>query len=120
MIVGTLLVGIGVLGIVLPLLPTTVFFLMAAACYARGSERFYVWLLTNRMFGEYIRDWRNDKGIPYRTKIWITVVLVGTLGTTGFFFVPIFYVQLLLATIGLGVSFYIWRLPTKQALATES
>jgi hypothetical protein len=119
-VLGSLFVGLGFLGILLPLLPTTPFFLLAAACYARGSERFYVWLLTNRMFGESIRDWRDNKGIPYRTKVWITVVLLGTLGATGFFFVPVVPVQILLAAVGIGVSYYIWRLPTKRVLAQEN
>jgi uncharacterized membrane protein YbaN (DUF454 family) len=68
-VAGTLSVGLGVLGIFLPLLPTTPFLLIAAACYAKSSERFYNWLLGNKWFGNYIKDYREKKGIPRKVKI---------------------------------------------------
>ncbi len=55
-VVGSLLVGIGVLGIFLPLLPSTVFFLMAAGCYGKSSPSAYHWLTTNRFFGRHLKD----------------------------------------------------------------
>ena len=61
--VGSLSVLLGILGIFLPLLPTTPFLLLAALCYSRSSERFYQWLVTNRWFGEYIRNYREGRGI---------------------------------------------------------
>lgn len=112
---GSICVGLGVMGIVLPILPTTPFLLLAAACYANSSERFYVWLLTNRLFGQYIRDWREKKGLSIGTKLWVIFVLVVTMGISIVFFVPILAVKLLLASIGLGITIYIWRLPTKKA-----
>ena len=102
------------MGIVLPILPTTPFLLLAAVCYARSSERFYVWLLTNRFFGEYIRDWRENRGLTVGTKVWVISVLFVTIGISAFVFVPLVPVQILLFTIGLGVSVYIWRLPVKR------
>ena len=118
-VLGTIALGLGIVGIFLPLLPTTPLLLLAAACYARGSERFYVWLLTNRLFGQYIRDWRENKGIPFRTKVWILLVLFLTLGITGLLFAPLLEVQLILASVGFGVTWYILRLPTKRPLAQE-
>ncbi|MFH0931814.1 MAG: YbaN family protein, partial [Candidatus Zixiibacteriota bacterium] len=67
-ITGTFFVGLGVLGIFLPLLPTTPFLLLAAACYARSSKRFYNWLLNNRWFGSYIKDYKEGKGVPSKVK----------------------------------------------------
>lgn len=110
---GGICVGLGVLGVVLPLLPTTPFLLLAAACYAHSSERFYVWLLTNRIFGQYIRDWRDNRGIPLATKIWVIAIMLATMAATAIFFVPLMPVRILLIVIGASVSVYIWRQPTK-------
>jgi len=110
---GSICVGLGILGVILPLLPTTPFLLLAAACYANSSERFYVWLLTNRIFGQYIRDWRENRGIPLGTKIWVIAIMVGTMSVTAVFFVPLMPVRILLITIAVSVSIYIWRQPTK-------
>jgi len=60
-IAGTFFVGLGVLGIVLPLLPTTPFFLLAAVCFAKSSKRFYTWLLNNKWFGNYIKNYQEKK-----------------------------------------------------------
>ena len=78
---GTLFVAIGALGVVLPLLPHTIFFLLAAACYARGSERAHTWLMTNRFFGRYLRNYSEHRGATPGTKavtiamLWIGLAL---------------------------------------------
>ena len=78
-VAGTFFLGLGILGIILPILPTTPFFLLSAACYSRGSERFYKWLMGNRWFGKYISNYRTGKGISVKIKIvsiimlWITI-----------------------------------------------
>jgi uncharacterized membrane protein YbaN (DUF454 family) len=111
---GTGCVALGVIGVALPLLPTTPFLLLAAACYAHSSERFYIWLLTNRLFGQYIRDWRESRGIPLSTKIWVIALMLATMAATAIWFVPLMPVRLLLLAIGASVSVYIWRQPTKS------
>ena len=79
-ITGTFFVGLGILGIFLPLLPTTPFLLLAAACYARSSKRFYNWLLNNKWFGNYIKNYRDGKGVPLKVMVlsisllWITII----------------------------------------------
>ena len=60
---GTIFVVLGVIGMFLPLIPTTIFLLLAAYCYSRSSEKFYTWLITNRWCGEYIRNWREGRGM---------------------------------------------------------
>ena len=62
-IIGTISTGIGIVGIFLPILPTTPFFLLAAACYVRSSKRFYHWLLNNKFFGIYVKNYVEGKKI---------------------------------------------------------
>lgn len=72
---GTLFLGLGVAGLFLPVLPTTPFLLLAAACYARSSRRIFDWLLSHAHFGPLIREWREHRAIPYRAKR-IALVLI--------------------------------------------
>jgi hypothetical protein len=65
---GLLAVGLGIVGLALPLLPTTPFMLLAAACFARSSPRLHDWLLGHRIFGPTIRDWRDYRAINPRAK----------------------------------------------------
>lgn len=76
---GFVFLGLGTLGIVLPLLPTTPFVLLSAACFARSSERWHRWLLANETFGPMIRNWEEQRCISCRVKIIgiLTMVLVG-------------------------------------------
>ena len=78
-IAGTFFLGLGITGIVLPVLPTTPFLLLAAVCYSRGSNRFYNWLTHNKLFGKYIRDYRRGKGISIRAKVFTISLLWATI-----------------------------------------
>lgn len=68
LLLGCLAVALGVIGIFLPLLPTTPFMILAAACFAKSSDRLHGWLLGHRMFGPMIRDWQAHGAIPRRGK----------------------------------------------------
>lgn len=111
---GTLCVALGVLGMFLPVLPTTPFLLLAAACYARSSERFYRWLLENRWFGEYIRDYREGRGLPLREKLLTLLALWLTIGLTALLADPVWWVRLILAGVAVGVTLHLVRLKTKR------
>ena len=111
-IAGTLFVGLGIIGIVVPVLPTTPFLLLAAACYARSSRRFHEWLLNNRWFGDYIRNYLQGKGFPKRVKILIIALLWITIGCSAAFAVQSFYIRLILILIALGVSIHILTIRT--------
>jgi len=109
---GTVCVGLGFVGIFLPVLPTTPFLLLAAACYARSSPRFYRWLLTNRWCGEYIRNYREGRGIPLRQKTLTILLLWLVIGYSALFVVSLWWVQLILAGIALGVTIHLVRIKT--------
>ena len=112
MIAGTVSLVFGVVGLVLPLIPTTPFLLLTAACYCRSSERLYNWLMNNKWFGEYIRNYREGKGIPLKTKVLAVTILWVTISISALFLVPILIVQVVLLVVAVAVSIHILRLPT--------
>lgn len=111
---GLLSVALGVLGMVVPLLPTTPLLLLAAFCFARSSERFHAWLLNNRVFGETIRNYRDGLGLPMRQKIATLAILWVTMVSTSIFVVPLWPVRILLGAIACGVTVYLLSLPTRR------
>ena len=111
---GTLFVALGIAGVFLPVLPTTPFLLLAAACYARASTRFYNWLLNNRLFGPTILEWRRYRSIPYRVK-WTAIVLMGaTLSISIAYFVPWPELQVALAIFGILLGAYLYNIPSRD------
>jgi uncharacterized membrane protein YbaN (DUF454 family) len=114
-VIGCLAVVLGVLGIFLPLLPTTPFLLLASACFARGSTRMHNWLQTNRVFGKYLRDYEHGKGIPLRGKIWILIFMWSSMGYSMWRLHDRLALQLMVAAIGTGVTIYLTRfVPTMR------
>lgn len=109
---GTVLVALGVIGIALPLLPTTPFLLAAAACYLRGSERMHHWLPNHRWFGPYIRNYLEGRGIPRRTKALAILLLWVTITSSAWLFVSHWALRLLLFIIAIGVTAHLLRMKT--------
>jgi len=110
---GTFFVGVAVVGIFIPVLPTTPFLLIAAALYARSSVKFYNWLINNKVFGRYIRDYREGKGIPLKVKIIILALLWITIGFSAFF-TDIFWIRFLLVIVAIGVTIHITGIKPKD------
>lgn len=79
-LLGLLFTALGVVGAFLPLMPTTVFLILAAGCFARSSPRLEAWLLNHRQFGPLIRDWREHGAIPRRAKILAVAGMAGGFG----------------------------------------
>lgn len=114
-LIGCIAVVLAVFGAFLPLLPTTPFLLLASACFVRSSPRLHNWLRTNRVFGAYLRDYEDGRGIPLRGKIVVLVLMWGSLGWS-MTRVPHVALVLLLAAIGAGVTIYLVRyVPTMRA-----
>ena len=117
---GTLSVGLGVLGIFLPLLPTTVFLLLAAACYARSSERFYLKLVNNPWLGGYIRNQREGRGMRKRDKVVTLALLWLGIGATMVWTAETWWLRLVLFGIAIGVTVHVGRLPLAPRLAPQT
>jgi len=111
-LIGTLCVALGIVGVFLPVLPTTPFLLLAAVCYARSSERFYHWLMTNRWCGEYVRNYREGKGIPLKQKVLTLFFLWLTIVYTAGFVVTQWWVRTILLAIAVGVTIHLIRIKT--------
>jgi uncharacterized protein len=110
---GTCSVVLAVIGVFVPVLPTTPFLLLAAALYARSSKRFYRWLLGQRYLGAYIRNYREGRGIPMRTKVVTLALLWITIGSSAILVVESLILRLLLAAVAVGVTVHIVRVSTR-------
>ncbi|GAB4281447.1 MAG: YbaN family protein [Coriobacteriia bacterium] len=119
--VGSLSLAAGIIGMFVPMWPTTPFLLLAAACYVRSSERLYGWLIEHRHLGPYILDFRTGRGIPLRVKVvvlglmWITtvmssVMMVSSRDADPFALAYAFVVM----SAAVGVQYYVgFRIPTR-------
>jgi uncharacterized membrane protein YbaN (DUF454 family) len=109
-VLGFVALALAGIGVVLPLLPTTPFVLLAAACFARSSPRFHRWLLRSRLFGPTIHRWQENRCVSRRTKI----VAIGLIAVT--FAISIGAVSHLAARVGLallgaGLAIVVFLLP---------
>ena len=106
-ILGSISLVLGVIGIFLPLLPTTPFLLLTAALYVRSSENLYQWLIHQKYLGTYIRNYREHKAIPLRAKI-ISVTLVwATLLYCAIFISENIYLSIALLVLATAISWHI-------------
>jgi len=110
LVCGTLSLGLGLLGIIVPLLPTTCFLLLAAWCYARSSQRLYDRLLSARVIGPYLQRYRDSRVIPPRVKVAALVMMWITIGYAVFTY-PNVWVRLTLLAIAVGVTVHLQKLP---------
>ena len=119
---GSFFLIIGIIGIFIPILPTTPFLLLTAACYARGSEKFYNWLINNKWLGEYIKNYQKGKGIPLNIKILTISLLWLSIGFSTFIIVTIFLIQIILIIIAIVVTIHILTIKTmkKDSRKTEN
>lgn len=113
LVCGTLSLSLGVIGIFVPLLPTTCFLLVAAWCYARSSPRLHDRLMRARWVGGYLRRYRDERAIPVRVKIASLVMMWITIGYSVAVF-PHLLVRLALLVIAAGVTWHLGRLPSAR------
>lgn len=108
--VGILSVGLGTLGIFVPLLPTTPFLLLAAACFVRSSERLHLWLLSHRVYGPVIRGFREHRALPASSKI--TILLFTWAAILSSLFILAHPARFLLLAPAIGATWIMLRMPT--------
>ena len=110
-VAGLLSVVVGAIGIIVPLLPTTPFLLLAAVCFVRSSDRLYRWLTTNRVFGSYLRNYQEHRAMPAGMK-WCAISVLWL--TIGLSIVAIDHlpVRVLLVVVAIGVTILIARIRT--------
>ncbi|EPV2499424.1 DUF454 family protein [Enterobacter cloacae] len=109
-IIGWLAVVLGTLGVVLPLLPTTPFILLAAWCFARSSPRFHHWLLYRSWFGGYLRHWQKHRAMPLGAKPRAIAVILITFAIS-LWLVKMMWVRILLLVILTCLLIFMWRIP---------
>jgi len=113
-ILGILSTVIGAIGIIVPLLPTTPFLLIAATCFYKSSDKLHFWLLNNKILGSYISDYINKRGMPLKVKIF-TIILLWTSIIYAFFYATNnLIVRILLIVVVLSVTTHILLIKTKK------
>ncbi|MFA5317094.1 MAG: YbaN family protein [Dehalococcoidales bacterium] len=111
-IAGSIALVIGVIGIIIPVLPTTPFLLLAAICYMRGSQRLYNALLSNRFVGNYIRNYLEGKGMSLKMKIWTLSLLWISIVLTATLFTDSLIIRIILMVVLIGVTIHILKIKT--------
>jgi len=112
---GLLLVGLAVLGIFLPVLPTTPLLLLALACFAKSSKKLHDWLLTNKTFGPFIKDWNETRSMPRKAKI-IAIITILITGSISVLSVNTVLLKLILAALLIIPVVIILRIRTTESL----
>ncbi len=114
LISGFLLVAIGVIGIFLPVLPTTIFLILASACFVKSSPKANEWLRNHRILGMYVKNYQDKSGLTVRAKIfniaflWIMILL------SAFYLTDEFYIKIILLLIASGVTIHLLMIKTRK------
>ncbi len=112
-IAGLLCVGLAILGAILPILPTTVFLIMATACFAKSSPRMQKKLLNNKTFGPLIHEWQQHRSIPRKAKRIALLTIVLSVFWSGFLLQSMMLTALVMLLV-IGPFIFLWRLPISK------
>jgi len=114
LISGFLLVVIGVIGIFLPILPTTIFLILASACFVKSSPQANEWLRNHKILGAYIKNYQDKSGLTIKVKIFNIFFLWIMILSSAFFFTEELFIKLLLLAIAIGVTIHLLMVKTKK------
>ncbi len=109
---GIVSLSLGIVGVFVPVLPTTPFLLLAAACFFRSSDRLYAWLIGHRWLGDYIRHYREHRAITWQAKVITLSFLWGVIGYTAWQGLTLWWGRALLGLVAVGVTIHILSLKT--------
>ncbi|MBH0097116.1 YbaN family protein [Psychrobacter sp. NZS113] len=109
---GWLFFVLGIVGALLPVMPTAPFILLAAGCWARSSRRFHFWLINHKFFGKFVRDWENNHAVPFYAK-WLATIMMAISTSILFYRLPadMMWMAWAVAAVCSGVAVYLFRLP---------
>jgi uncharacterized membrane protein YbaN (DUF454 family) len=113
-VVGTIALVIGAIGLFLPIIPTTPLVILAAACYYRGSDRLHNWILSSRWFGETVKNYQEGRGLNRDTKVRAISMMWAMILISAGFFVSNLFVRVAIICVAIGVTVYLVRLPTLE------
>jgi hypothetical protein len=111
---GILLVVIGVIGIFLPILPTTIFLILASACFVKGSPRANEWLRNHKILGIYLKNYQDKSGLTIKAKVFNIALLWIMILSSAYFFTEELFIRLLLLAIAIGVTIHLLMVKTKK------
>lgn len=114
LISGFILVVIGVIGIFLPILPTTIFLILASACFVKSSPRANEWLRNHKILGIYIKNYQDKTGLTVKAKVFNIAFLWIMILSSAYFFTEELYIKLLLIAIAIGVTIHLLMVKTKK------
>lgn len=113
-IFGLVLVSLGILGAFLPVMPTTIFLILALACFSRSSPKAEAWLLQHPRFGEPLRAWREEGSISAKNKAFALVLIWFSIGASALFLVSVLWVRGMLLFTAVVLTFYLLSRPTRR------
>ena len=114
LLLGLVALAVGIVGIVLPLVPTTGPLVIAAFAFSRSSERLHNWLMNHRRFGRFITDFQSGRGIPAKTKVFAVVAMTAAFTYSIGWVVPIAIGKALVGAVGVWAIWYVIHLPTSH------
>lgn len=120
LVAGFVLLGLGIIGAFLPLMPTTIFVILAAACFARSNKRIETWLLSHKRFGPMIIAWRTERAIPRRGKVLAVIGMVGGYVTFLIGARPELWLNLVVLAIFIGCAWYVVSRPEPSRREPET
>lgn len=105
--------SIGVIGIFLPILPTTIFLILASYCFVKSSPKANEWLRNHKILGAYLKNYQDKSGLTVKAKVFNLIFLWLMIFTSAYFFTEELFIRLLLVTIAIGVTIHILLIKTK-------